>query len=52
MIFREHENEKRKYQQRVLDVEMGFLTPLVFRTNSGMGTECHAHIGTVTSRKR
>ena len=29
MIFKEHENEKkRKYQQRVLDVEMGTLPPL------------------------
>ena len=41
MIFKEHENEKkRKYQQRVLDVEMGSFTPLVFGTNGGMGTEC------------
>jgi hypothetical protein len=36
-----HENEKkRKYQQRVLDVEMGSFTPLVFVTNGGMGIEC------------
>jgi hypothetical protein len=41
MIFKEHENEKkRKYQQRVLDVEMGSFTPLVFGTNGGMGIEC------------
>ena len=40
MIFMEHENEKRrKYQQRVLDVEMGFFRPLVFGTNGGMGIE-------------
>jgi hypothetical protein len=40
-IFKEQENEKkRKYQQRVLDVEMGTFTPLVFGTNGGMGTEC------------
>jgi hypothetical protein len=40
MIFMEHENKKRrKYQQRVLDVEMGFLRPLVFGTNGGMGIE-------------
>ena len=31
---------KRKYQQRVLDVEMGSFTPLVFGTNGGMGNEC------------
>ena len=27
------------YQQWVLDVEMGSFTPLVFRTNGGMGNE-------------
>ena len=33
-IFKEQEEEKkRKYQQRVLDVEMGSFTPLVFGTN-------------------
>lgn len=30
---------KRKYQQRVLNVEMGTFTPLVFGTNGGMGIE-------------
>ena len=41
MIFKEQENEKkRKYQQRVLDVEMGSFTPLVFGTNGGMGVKC------------
>ena len=40
-IFMEHEKEKkRKYQQRVIDVEMGSFTPLVFGTNGGMGKEC------------
>ena len=28
-IFREQENEKRKYIQRVMDIEMGTFTPLV-----------------------
>ena len=33
-MFKEQEEEKkRKYQQRVLDVEMGSFTPLVFGTN-------------------
>ena len=33
-VFKEQEEEKkRKYQQRVLDVEMGSFTPLVFGTN-------------------
>ena len=40
-IFKEQEKEKkRKYQQRILDVEMGTFTPLIFGTNGGMGTEC------------
>ena len=40
-IFKEQESEKkRKYQQRVLEVEMGSFTPLIFGTNGGMGEEC------------
>ena len=40
-IFKEQEKEKkRKYQQRILDVEMGTFTPLIFGTNGGMGSEC------------
>ena len=29
--------KKRKYQQSVLDVEMGSFTPLIFRINVGTG---------------
>ena len=40
-VFKEQEEDKkRKYQQRVLDVEIGSFTPLVFGTNGGMGNEC------------
>ena len=40
-VFKEQEEErKRKYQQRVLHVEMGSFTPLLFGTNGGMGNEC------------
>ena len=40
-IFKEQEEEKKwKYQQRMLDVEMGYFTPLVFGTNGGMGADC------------
>ena len=40
-IFQEQESEKkRKYQQRVLEVEMGSFTPLIFGSNGGMGEEC------------
>ena len=39
-IFKEQEmKKKRKYQQKVLDVEMGTFRPLVFGTNGGMGME-------------
>ena len=55
MIFKEQENEKkRKYQQRVLDVETGSLTPLVFGTNGGMGVECQMflrHLAEELSKK-
>ena len=44
-IFKEQEEEKkRKYQQRVLDVEMGSFTPLVFGTNGGMGADCNSFL--------
>ena len=37
-IYKEQEEEKnRKYQHRLLDYEMESFTPLVFRTNGGMG---------------
>ena len=40
-IFRNHEQaKKREYLQRVLDIEHGVFTPLVFGTNGGMGKEC------------
>ena len=40
-VFKEQEEEKkRKYQQWVLDLEMGSFTPLVFGTNGGMGYKC------------
>ena len=46
-VFKEQEEEKkRKYKQRVLDVEMGSFefTPLVFGTNGGMGAECNCFL--------
>ena len=39
--FRIHENaKKREYLQRVLEIEHGTFTPLVFGTNGGVGEEC------------
>ena len=44
-MFKEQDEEKkRKYQQRVLDIEMGSFTPLVFGTNGGMGNECQGFL--------
>ena len=44
-IFKEQEEEKkRKYQQRVLNVEMGSFNPLVFGTNGGMGADCNCFL--------
>ena len=40
--FDEHENEKkRKYQQRVIYMEMGSFIPLVFGRNGGMGANAN-----------
>ena len=50
MIFKEQENEKRKYNQRVMDVEMGTFTPLVFGTNGGMGLDCQNFLRTLANK--
>ena len=40
-IYKQHENDKKRlYTQRVMDVEQGTFTPLVFTTTGGMGEEC------------
>ena len=42
-IYRMHEDKKdRLYQRRVLDVDHGTFTPLVFTTAGGMGDKCLA----------
>ena len=41
LIYQQHENEKkRKYNERVLNVERGSCTPAVFLTTGGMSPEC------------
>ena len=41
-IFKEQEEEKKWiYQERLPDIEMQSFTPLVFRTNGGMGAHCN-----------
>jgi len=43
-IYRIHENDKKRlYSRRVLDVEQGSFTPLVFTTTGGMGRECQRY---------
>ena len=50
-IFLTHENEKKRhYLQRVLDIEHGHFTPLVFGTNGGMGKECKFFIRTLAEK--
>ena len=50
-VFKEQENEKRrKYNQRVIDVEMGTFTPLVFGTNGGMGLDCKNFLRTLANK--
>ena len=50
-IFREQENEKkRKYNQRVMDVEMGTFTSLVVGTNGGMGADCQNFLRTLPEK--
>ena len=50
-IFKEQENEKkRKYNQRVMDVEMGTFTPLVFGTNGAMGLDCQNFLRTLANK--
>ena len=40
-IYKKHENEKkRQYAERVMEIEQGTFTPLVFRTTGGMADEC------------
>ena len=55
-IYRLHENEKKRlYSRRVLDIEHGTFTPLVFTTNGGMGKEClryHSRLAELIATKK
>ena len=43
-IYRMHENEKKGlYSSRILDIENGTFTPLIFTTTGGMGKECQMY---------
>ena len=44
-IYKENEDEKKKeYNERVLNVEKGNFTPVVFLTSGGMSKECKRFI--------
>ena len=50
-IFKKHEDQKkREYMQRVIDVENGSFTPLVFGTNGGLGEECASFLSALSSK--
>ena len=42
--------KKREYMERVLEVENGSFTPLVFGTNGGLGEECEKFLATLSSK--
>ena len=55
-IYRLHENEKkRSYSRRVLDIEHGSFTPLVFTSTGGMCPEClrfHSRLAALIADKK
>ena len=55
-LYEQHEQEKkRQYNHRVIDVEKGSFSPLVFSTTGGMGPECtrfHKRLAELISVKR
>jgi len=49
--FKQHEQaKKREYLQRILEVDNGSFTPLVFGTNGGLGEECSRFISALSYR--
>ena len=40
-VSQQHEKEKDKYNQRVIDIEKSSFNPLVFTTTGGMAPECN-----------
>ena len=55
-MYRNHENEKKRaYADRVLQVEQGTFTPLVFTSTGGMGEECkryHSRLAELIAAKK
>ena len=44
-VYQQHEKEKDKYNQRVIDIGKCSFNPLVFTTSGGMAPECNREIG-------
>ena len=43
-MYKEHENQKKRhYNDRVVHIEKGTFSPLVFSTYGGMAPECERH---------
>ena len=55
-LYLQHEQEKKRmYNHRIIDVEKGSFSPLVFSTTGGMGPECtrfHKRLAELISLKR
>ena len=55
-VYKTHENEKKRaYNERVIQVEKGSFTPIVFSTFGGMGEEAvkfHKRLAELISEKR
>ena len=55
-IYKKHENEKKKpYAERVMEIEQGTFTPLIFTTTGGMADECvkyHSRVAELITNKK
>ena len=55
-IYKNHENEKkRQYAKRVMEIQQGTFTPLVFTTTGGMADECvkyHSKLAELIENKK
>ena len=54
VLIKHEKAKKRNYNQRVMNVEHGTFTPLIFSLNGGMGPEClkyHQHLAQTIAEK-
>ena len=56
LVYKKHENAKKvEYNDRVINVERGTFTPLIFSTTGGWGKECsqfHRHLARLIAERR